>query len=41
MDTTGKDEKKISEYIRNQLKEDQMAEQLTLDIVDPFTGNRK
>ena len=41
VDTTGKDEKKISEYIRNQLKEDQMAEQLTLDIVDPFTGNRK
>ena len=41
MDTTGKDEKKITEYIRNQLKEDQMSEQLILDMTDPFTGNRK
>lgn len=41
VDTAGKDEKKIEEYIRNQLKEDQMSEQLTLDFTDPFTGNRK
>ena len=41
VDTTGKDEKKIAAYIRNQLKEDEMSEQLTLDLVDPFTGNRK
>ena len=25
-------------YIRNQLKEDQLAEQLTMDLNDPFTG---
>ena len=25
-------------YIRNQLKEDQLAEQLTMDLNDSFTG---
>ncbi len=38
MDTTGKNTEKIMEYIRNQLKEDQIAEQLTMDLNDPFTG---
>lgn len=38
VDTVGKNTEKISEYIRNQLKEDQIADQLTLDLNDPFTG---
>ena len=41
MDTVGKNEKKISTYIQEQLKEDEMSEQLTLDLNDPFTGSRK
>ena len=41
VDTVGKDEKKIATYIQEQLKEDEMAEQLTLDIEDPFTGRKK
>ena len=39
--TVGKNEKKIAEYIQNQLDEDCMAEQLTLELTDPFTGSRK
>ena len=39
--TVGKNEKKIAEYIKQQLSEDHMAEQLTLEAIDPFTGNRK
>ena len=38
VDTTGKNTEKIMEYIRNQLKEDQISEQLTMDLNDPFTG---
>ena len=41
VDTVGKNDKVIETYIRNQLKEDELSEQLTLDIEDPFTGNRK
>ena len=41
VDTVGKNEKKIATYIQEQLKEDEMAEQLTLDLNDPFTGSRK
>ena len=41
VDTTGKDTKRIKEYIENQLREDMMSEQLTLDVVDPFMGNQK
>ena len=33
----GKNTKKIQEYIQNQLKEDQTAEQLELEIDNPFT----
>ncbi|MCI5773601.1 MAG: IS200/IS605 family transposase, partial [Erysipelotrichaceae bacterium] len=29
------------EYIQNQLKEDKIAEQLELELVDPFTGKKK
>ncbi|MGT2756560.1 IS200/IS605 family transposase [Streptococcus ovuberis] len=39
VDTVGRKQKAISEYIRNQLREDQLADQLTLfEAVDPFTG---
>ena len=38
VDTTGKNTEKIKEYIREQLKQDQLAEQLTMDLNDPFTG---
>ena len=40
-ETVGKNEKKIATYIQEQLKEDKMSEQLTLDFTDPFTGSRK
>ena len=38
VDTAGKNEKKIAEYISNQLKQDEMSEQLVLDFQDPFNG---
>ena len=39
MDTAGKNAKKIAEYIQNQLKEDQVSDQMTLkEYTDPFTG---
>ena len=40
VDTAGKNDKVIEAYIKNQLKEDELSEQLTLDIEDPFTGNK-
>ncbi|CAM3647628.1 IS200/IS605 family transposase [Erysipelothrix anatis] len=41
VDTVGKNTKKIKEYIANQLKEDKLASQLTLEDIDPFTGSKK
>ena len=41
VDTVGKNTKKIQEYIQNQLKEDKEAEQLELELEDPFTGKKK
>ena len=38
VDTVGKNTKKIKEYIANQLKEDRLSEQLTLEDIDPFKG---
>jgi hypothetical protein len=39
VDTAGKNAKKIAEYIQNQLKEDQVSDQMTLkEYTDPFTG---
>lgn len=38
VDTVGKNEKKIEAYISNQLKQDEMSEQLVLDFQDPFNG---
>jgi putative transposase len=40
VDTAGKDAKKIQKYIANQLKQDEMNEQLIMDV-DPFTGCRE
>ena len=36
VDTVGKNTKKITEYIQNQLKEDKEFEQLEMDFGDPF-----
>ena len=41
VDIVGKNEYAIKNYISNQLKEDMMSEQLTMDKVDPFTGSKK
>ncbi len=40
VDTTGKDTKKIQTYIQNQLREDQLGEQMTFDDSDLFTGGK-
>ena len=40
VDTVGKDTKKIKAYIQNQLKEDEMTNQLTMEDNDPFTGSK-
>ena len=41
VDTVGKNKKKIAEYIRNQLQEDIINDQLSLfETVDPFTGQK-
>ena len=36
VDTAGKDAKKIQEYIKKQLKEGQLGEQLTMEEASPF-----
>lgn len=39
VDTVGKNAKKIAEYIRNQIQEDIVAEQISMkEYIDPFTG---
>lgn len=40
VDTVGKNTKKIKEYIANQLQEDRLSEQLTMEYLDPFTGSK-
>ena len=41
VDTVGKNKKAIEEYIRNQLVEDEMLDQMTIkEYVDPFTGSK-
>lgn len=41
VDTVGKNKKRIEEYIKNQLQQDQIADQLSLkEFVDPFTGSK-
>ena len=40
VDTVGRNKKQIQEYIKNQLTEDQIADQLGMkEFVDPFTGS--
>ena len=39
VDTVGKNTKKIQEYIKNQIEEDKLADQLTMkEYIDPFTS---
>ena len=41
VNTEGKNAKKITEYIQNQLKEDQIEDQMTIkEYIDPFTGGK-
>ena len=41
VDTVGRNEKKIAEYVRKQLQEDIVADQLSLkEYIDPFTGSK-
>jgi len=41
VDTVGKNEKKIRDYIANQLQEDKMYDQMSLkEYIDPFTGDQ-
>ena len=40
VDTAGKNAGRIQEYIKNQLKEDEMGEQLTIQSKGPFTGSK-
>jgi putative transposase len=41
VDTAGKNDKAIAEYIKNQLAEDQIEDQMTLkEYADPFTGSK-
>ena len=40
MDTVGRNKKQVQEYIKNQLQEDQIADQMSIkEYVDPFTGS--
>ena len=42
VDTVGRNEKNIREYIRNQLKDDMMEDSLfNKEYVDPFTGSKE
>ena len=38
VDTVGKNTRKIKEYIANQLKEDKISNQMTIEEIDPFKG---
>ena len=39
VDTVGKNAKKIAEYIRTQLEEDQVTDQISMkELIDPFKG---
>lgn len=39
VDTVGRNQKKLEEYIRNQLSEDKLADELSRkELYDPFTG---
>ncbi len=41
VDTVGKNERIIQEYIKNQLQEDNMNDQISMkEFIDPFTGGK-
>lgn len=41
VDTVGRNKKQVQAYIANQLREDQIADQLSIkEYVDPFTGSK-
>ena len=41
VDTVGRNKRQIAEYIRNQLQEDEMADQMSIqEYIDPFTGSK-
>ena len=41
VDTVGRNKKQMQEYIRNQLQEDQLADQMSIkEYIDPFTGSK-
>ena len=40
VDTVEKNTKKIKEYISNQLKEDQLSQQMTIEDFAPFKGQQ-
>ena len=41
VDTVGPNEAKIVEYVRNQLQEDMMSDQISIkEYIDPFTGEK-
>lgn len=41
VDTVGRNEKKIREYVKNQLQEDIANDQISLmEYIDPFTGEK-
>jgi len=41
VDTVGRNKKQIQEYIKNQLEEDKIADQISLkEFIDPFTGGK-
>ncbi len=42
LDTVGPNKKPIAQYIRKQLEDDYMAEQISIkEYIDPFTGSKK
>ena len=42
VDTVGRNEAKIAEYVRNQLQKDIMSDQISMkEYYDPFTGGKK
>lgn len=41
VDTVGRNKKQIQEYIRNQLEEEKIADQISIkEFIDPFTGSK-
>ena len=40
VDTVGKNESRIAEYVKNQLKEDELGDQLVIPEANPFMGRK-